>query len=281
MATQKKGYDPELQEAWRKELNIPVRSPRTGYEDIRQILIDLQLPRVFLREHSKTTDIVIRLECSSKQLSPVPQKAYFGNGITLPMVFDQVLSKVASKGRSRFSSELSTLGYKAYCQTWIRLFEILYLNQFHPAVNSDLWLTEFKNVLKRKRGRRRQEDARSFMKRFKFFFEHCEKLRDSIAIVVRRSPTRTSVTDAIGLKVKQSLWKEIAKIPGGVSILGGEAFLDIPYATKTKSPAIDNLESWKSRQLAIALLAIESGLNYQTVEKRVAKQGRLTSSRPH
>jgi hypothetical protein len=278
MATRKKGYDPELQEAWRKDLNIPIRFPRNDYKVIQKILVDLRLPKVFLRENSKTTDIVVRLDCSSKQLSAVLKTMYFGEGVTLPMVFDQVLSRSASKGRSRFGSELSTLGYNAYRQTWIRLFEILYLNQFHPTVDSDSWLTGFKSALKRKSGRRRQQDARSFMKRFAFFLKHCEKLRDSIAAVVHRSRADNPMSNTIGMQIKTSLWKEIVTIPGGVSILGGEAFQEIPYATKRV--VIENLETWTPQQLAIALLAIESDMSYQTVERRVAREGRPTSNRP-
>jgi hypothetical protein len=283
-----RGYDPAAQEAWRKELNIPVRFPRDDFEDVKQMLIDLPLPKVLIRENAKTTDVVIRLGCSSRQLSRVHKRIYFGNGITFPMVFDQVLAKTTNKGRSRLGSELSRLGYDAYRQAWIQLFEILYLNQFHPSANPDSWLEKFKSALKRNPGRHKQEGEESFKKRFAFFLKHCEKLRCSIEPILRRSGTDQTATatttptpppNAIEKQIKQSLWKEITKIPRGVSILGGEAFEEIPYSTENKHPKIENLKSWTSRQLAIALLAIESGLNYQTVGKKVAARRRPRSNR--
>jgi hypothetical protein len=283
MATQCKnarGYDPEAQEKWRKELGIPARFPYTGNESIQQMLLNLPLPKVFLREERKTTDLVIRFDCSSKQLPSNLKQAYFGEGLTLSKVFDLVLPQRASKQRSRFGSELSRLGYDAYRETWIRLFEILYLNQLHPAANSAPWLTEFRNALRRKRGRRKQEDAGPFMKRFNFFLNQCEKLRASVTAIADRLGAANTMTNATGRQVKESLWREIVEIPGGVSILGGEAFLEIPYATQGEVRRVENLKSWTARQLAIALLAFESVLTYQTVEKRVSNQGKPTSHKP-
>jgi hypothetical protein len=264
------GYNPDLQRAWREALNIPIRSPRTGYEDVQRMLLDSRAPRVFMRERSKTTEVVVRLNFSSAQLSRVLRAMYFGSGINLPMVFDQVLSKTGGKGRSTFGWELSTLGYNAYCQAWIHLFEILYLNRLHPAVNPPSWLAQFKNNLVRKRGRHRQENTESFKKRFKFFEKHCRKLRASIKAVTLQGRSGKVNTFVTAADVKKRLWRGIAKLPGGVSILGGEAFLLIPYGKRNKRGTMENLQSWTPRQLAIALLALESDLKYQTVEKKVA-----------
>jgi hypothetical protein len=271
-----RGYNPDLQRAWREEQKIPIRIPRSGHEKVQQMLTSIRLPRVFLREHTKTTDIVIRLECSS-QLLPVLREMYSKAGFDLPMVFRQVLSKTASKGRSTFSSELSTLGYSTYCQTWIRLFERLYQDRFHPAVNPPSWLAQFKDTFRRKTGRRRQEDAASFNERFTLLFRHCKKLQGSVEDIVLRVRREKSGAGITGKQVRENLWKEILEIPGGHSILGGEAFAEIPYATPRT--VIEDPRSWTPRQLAIALLAFESDLNYQTVEKRVARHGRPTSNK--
>jgi hypothetical protein len=265
------GYDPDSQRAWREELGIPIRVPRSGYERVQEMLIKIRSSRVFLREHSKTTDVVVRFDCSSAQLPPVLQQMYFGDGVKLPFVFDQVLSKPRTKGRSAFDSELFTLGYNVYCQTWIRLFEILYQDTLHPAVNPPSWLTEFRDRLKRNVGGRRKRDTGTFNTRFTFFLKLCKGLRASIELVMLRARAKNENTEVTGRQVRETLWREIIKIPKGESILGGEAFLEIPYATTKKSPVIENLASWTPRQLAIALMAFESGLKYQTVEKRLAR----------
>jgi len=205
---------------------------------------------------------------------------YFGNGVKLPIVFEQVLTRTASKGRSSFGSELATVAYNAYWQTWARLFEILYQDRFHPAVNPPLWLTEFKNNLKRKQGRRKHVDAGTSRKRFRFFLSHCKELRRSIEVLMLQKRSHNLTPGAIRMHIGESLWRQILEIPWGHSILGGEAFAEIPSTSRKKCPMISNLDSWTPRQLATALLAFESDLQYHTVEKKVANHGHRKSNRP-
>jgi len=233
-----------------------------------------------MREHAKTTDIIIRFNFSPLQLSETHQAIYFGNGLTLPTVFEQqvlsrtagqVLSKTPGKKRSTFRSELSTVAYNAFCATWIRLYKLLYLDTSHPSVRATAWIAQFERSLTRKPGRCKQEDDACFRKRFAVLLKHCSTLWNSIATVKHQEETKGSTTFVPDIEVRKRLWKEIAKVPGGVLILGGEAFLLIPYGTRERPGKVEDLESWTPRQLAIALLAIETESQYQTVEKRVSR----------
>jgi|SRR5690348_907194 len=227
------GYNPDLQEAWRKALNIPVRSRRTGYEEVEKRLLATWPPQVSLRERKKTAKIVVTFDFSSLQLSPTHQLMYFGDGINLAEVFEQALSQTPGRGRSTFRSELQTLSYNAYCQAWVRLYEILYLNTSHPSVRPTLWLEAFQRRLARRAGRRKRGDEAFLKKRFKVLLEHCGRLWESVK-AAREQESKLHKDSGLSLEIRKRLCNQILKLPYGVSILAAKRFCK-PLMARAKS----------------------------------------------
>lgn len=242
---------------------MPLRSPRAGYEEVVQAVIAAWPPTVFMREHLKTTDIVVRVNYSSRQLTPAHRRMYFGNFMPLERVFDDALSIAAAAKESTIRWKLAAEAYHAYKLTWLRLFRSLYLDQFDPGINPPEWLSKVEKVFssRRRPGRIKKYDDN----RLKVLVDHCERLHRKIS---EHQAKKSIETEGDHLHILRSFWKKILKIPGGVSILGGEAFLKIPYGQQVKPANLEDPTTWKPRQLGIALLALERKQSYHTIERK-------------
>ena len=264
-------YEPDLQREWREDVGMPLRSPRAGHEDVVQAVLASWPPEVFMRENLKTTDIVIRFPWSSRQLSDAHRRAYFDNHVPLKRVFSDLLSTVAARGESTIKLKLAKEAYDAYKLTWLRLFRSLYLDQFDPRINPPEWLSDVEKAFSSRRhsGRLKKDDEKQLRSRFKMLLEHCKRLHQQIA---EHQAKKSTEIEGGRVHILRRYWKEILKIPGGISILGGEAFLEIPYAKQPKPPCLKDPTSWKPRQLASALLALELKQDYHTIERKFPVQ---------
>jgi len=260
-------YEPELQARWRKDVGVPFRAPRAGYEEVVKLVDAAWPPTVLMRENSQTTDIVIRLNCSSRQLTPDHKRVYFGNFMPLKRVFEDALSMAAAAKESTIRWKLAAEAYHAYKLTWLCVFRSLYLDQFDPRINPPEWLSNVEKTFSRRRppGRLKKDDDTQLRSRFKLLVGQCERLRREIG---EHQAKKSIETEGDHVHILRSFWKEILKIPGGVSILGGEAFLKIPYGKQGKPAKLEDLTTWKPRQLAIALLALERKQDYHTIERK-------------
>jgi hypothetical protein len=266
-------YDSGLQAKWRKDVGVPLRSPRVGYEEVVQAVINSWPPTVFMRESNKTTDIVIRIPWSSKRLSDAHRGAYFGHAVPLPRVFSDILSTTASKGENRFETKLANTAYQAYKLMWIRFFRSLYQDQFDPRINPPKWLAEIETIFnsKKDKGRREKDDAKRLQNRFELLVSCCEDLHGRIAHYNKNKNVHDGNRR---FDILRTFWKEIQKIPGGISILGGEAFLKIPRTKLFNKPRFEDTTSWEPRQLGIALLALELQQDYHTIERKFPRRRR-------
>jgi hypothetical protein len=212
-------YVPDLQMQWRKAIGMPLRSPRTGYEEVVNIVNAAWPPTVFMRENRKTTDIIVRLDCSSRQLSDAHKQAYFDNFVPLKCVFDDAISKAPAMGENTIRWKLATEAYCAYKMTWLRLFRSLYLDQFDPRINPPTWLSNVEKVFSSRRppGRRKKDDDNQLRSRLNLLVDHCERLRRKIDDYLAK---QTNKTERDQVHILRTFWKDILKIPGGISILG-------------------------------------------------------------
>jgi hypothetical protein len=128
-------FDPDLQTKWKNVAEVRQRHPRTGYEEVVELVNATWPPTVFMREHEKTTDIVIRFERSSRQLPDGHREVYFDNFVPLTRVFEDVISHAPAKGENTIRWKLVTEAYRAYQLTWLRLFRVQFQNQIYPATN--------------------------------------------------------------------------------------------------------------------------------------------------
>jgi hypothetical protein len=273
-------FEPDLQRKWRKDAGQPERFPRGGYQEVINLVNAAWPPDVFMREHQKKTDIVIRFVGSSRQLSPAHRNTYFKNSMPLTEVFEDAISnlppsisphKAMMKGKNTLRMNLATEAYRAYKTTWLRLFRIQFLNQIYPAQSPPQWFLDMEKVFKAPRpvGRPKQVSVsdRRVRRRFDLFLFHAKWLRQAISdyLVLKPAEARGERTD-----IANAFWGVILKIPGGISILGGEAFDAIPYEKRNKHASLEDPRTWKSRQLAMVLLAIETGQAYHTIERKLA-----------
>jgi hypothetical protein len=260
-------YEPELQRQWRKDVGAPVRYPRTGYDHVVELVNSAWPPVVFMREHLKTTDIVIRLAASSRQLTDIHRKMYFEKCGPLRHIFDNVISKPSLKKENTIRWKLATEAYRAYQMTWLHLFRVQLLNQFDPRSNSPEWYSAMEKTFKSRRpsGRPKKDNDDQLRNRFELLLDLVTRLRRRIA---EHQAKKSFEAEGDRIYILRALWREILKIPGGGSILGGEAFLKIPYGKRNEPAKLEDPTSWKPRQLAVALLAFELGQAYQTIERK-------------
>jgi hypothetical protein len=263
-------YEPDLQRAWRKAAGLPARYPRIGYEEVVELVNAAWPPTVFMREHIKTTDIVIRFAGSSRQLTDAHRKIYFENFVPLRRVFDDAISKASAKRENTSRWKLATEAHRAYQMTWLRLFRVQFLNQVYPEINPPKWFSDMEKIFNSRRppGRpKKDNDDQLRSKRFNLLLDRAERLHQIIGDHLAKKPAENR-SDRV--EVLRTFWRQILKVPGGISILGGEAFNKIPYGKQDEPAKLEDPTTWKPRQLAMALLAFEVGQAYHTVERKLA-----------
>jgi hypothetical protein len=76
---------------WRTEFGVIRRAPRPWNSEVADLLDNSWPATLFLRENKQTTDIVLRLPLSSRQLSKKVQEVYFGQGISIKDAFEEII----------------------------------------------------------------------------------------------------------------------------------------------------------------------------------------------
>jgi hypothetical protein len=271
-------YILELQTQWRNDIGMPLRFPRFAYEEVVTLANAAWPPEVFMQEHLKTTDIVVRFPVSSRQLSDVDREILFENNAPLSRVFEDVISKAPVKKGSTVNAKLAAEAYFAYKATWLLLFQSLYVDRLDPRANvkkrgdapkldKPKWFETMEQVFKSRRspGAPTKDDDDRLRTRLKLLIDYCESLHRQI--IEHQAEQRIAI-ESRRVNILRNFWRAILKIPGGVSILGGEAFLKIAYEKRDNPPKLEDPATWKPRQLAIALLAFEEGHAYHTIERK-------------
>lgn len=255
------------------------RYPRTGYEDVVELVNAAGPPTVLMRENRKTTDIVIRFSGSSRQLTKDHTRVFFENSVPLKRVFEDTISTALATGENTIRWELAAKAYRAYQMTWLRLFRVKWINQVYPESDPPKWFSDMEKIFKSPRpsGRPKKIDARQLRNRFNLLSNHARLLHGTIRDHLANKPVanRGYREDVI-----RTFWRDIQKIPGGILILGGEVFGTIPYGKQVEPATLANPTTWKPRQLAIALLAIEARRAYHTIERKFPEHKRNKVLRP-
>jgi hypothetical protein len=251
---------------WEEELGIPIRLPRPPIETMGEILQNAREPQIFLKSEYDGDAIVIKFPRRSTE-EPVKRL-----GKSLPIAFKEVLWRKAEKHNNTTWSELEKIGRAAYRDAWLMLFQRMYLNRRDPTVEK--WLEEAQRDLKlatksdQRRGRRPSPKAESMWlgRQFDEILGQSEAVHRAAQSAVRSLHRPTEIRKAIWGKVERS----IQDMPWYGAIFSGEAFDSIIYEGRGR-PQLHDPKSWKPRQLAIALLAMRRGYDYQTVEKQLAR----------
>jgi hypothetical protein len=277
-------FVPELQAHWRNDIGVPFRFQRAGHEEVVNLVIAAWPPTVFMREHRKTTDIVIKFPGSSWQLSD-NGSTYFEKFMPLSSVFDAAISKVPVKKRITIRSSLSSEAYLAYKSTWLLLFQSLYVDELDPRTNVEKkgdppkldkpkWFVNMEQVFSSKRppGQPKKDNKDQLQTRLNLLIDHCNNLRRQIIDILEE---KNIAAEGNHVGVLKALWKQILKIPGGALILGGEAFGKIPYGKRDKPAKLEDPDTWKSRQLAFALLAFELDQAYHSIARKFPEHKKL------
>jgi hypothetical protein len=265
--------EPELQEQWRRIAGVnQKRFPRIGHKEVVDLVDSAWPPTVRMRENRGTTEIVIRFHGSSNQLSKDHQRIYFGRSSPLRGVFEDAISDARVTGEDTIRWKLMTEAYRAYQMTWLHLLRSLWLNRTNPETDPPEWFKDVKKAFNAKRQLGRPKKKKTQLQtRLDFLLGHTKRLRQTIEGYLADKPDRNK---SYREDIVCELWRDIQKIPGGHLILGGEAFMPIPYGKQDSPASLAEPNTWKPRQLAIALLAIETGQKYHTIERKFPEHKR-------
>lgn len=253
---------------WREELIDVRRWPNPGRKHIEDLLKRALNVRVSLREKKDHSVILLKFPASTQELPQALQEICSQLGMSIPEIFAEVLLKKPKGGSSTLWSQLARTAYKAYRETWLQIEELLYLDHFHP--DADQYFSAELFVLRKKTARsvgRRQlltEEQFSLERRFKELLADCENIHSLVEDCVERKLTEPEIRKAVFTKIRGK------RIDKEVLTRDGEGWRSIPYGRQSCVVSLHDPTSWESHQLAIALLARERRLKYQTVEKKIA-----------
>lgn len=269
---------------WREELIQPPRIPRPGWDSVKELLSRSLCPHVFLRGRENYTDITLRFPTSSHQLPSEVRKAYSDLGMDLPAVFEEVIWKGPLQGSSTLWSELVRVGYKAYREAWLHSQDLLYLNHFHPKIDTVLreGLSNLRNATKLSPGRRQvvAEEKQSRHRRFLQLLEVAKEIHEIVEKCIEKDlnvlETRKAVFDKIcGNRIDDFILRKAGD-------RNKSPFARIPYGKQDTVVCLQNPHSWNPRQLAKALLSLERECEYRTIEREMAiprGQGKFKKSK--
>jgi hypothetical protein len=260
---------------WEEGLGITTRLPRPGLEEIGKLFARSWPPEIFLREHTKTTDIVLRLPVSSCQLPSGHWNAYFGRGATLKSIFEEILWKAPPSKGKKLWYQLAGLGYSLYAKTWLHMVRAQYLDRY-PKLNDSYIadINELEENAERKVGRRPESQAekRSLATRFQRLLGVCREAHLAAQRAAKDVPSRNQEirSNEIRKKIWTQIEKDVCASRAEHLIFGGQPFSKIPSkATKRYAkPSLVEPNSWTPEQLTIAILCIERGLSYESVQKK-------------
>lgn len=249
---------------WQKEVGIPTRWSRPPMAELTEIMKNLEEPKVFIRPEDDGDAIIIKFPRRSHD------ELMTRLGHSLPAAFEEILWRAANKGENTRWSEFEKIGRESYRAAWLMLFERKYKNRRDPAIED--WLKEFKGDLEAagrlspRRGRKGSPSAKLswFEKQFDEIFSKC--------VVIHRAAENAqhlNKPSEIKKAIWDSAWKTIQTVPNYGAIMSGDAFDEI-VGGKCRAQLHDPT-SWNPRQLTIALLKIQTGDQYQTLEKQSAR----------
>jgi hypothetical protein len=265
--------EPELQEQWRRIAGVNQRRfPRIGHKEVLDLVDSAWPPTVCMHEQEETTEIVIRFRGSSKQLSNEHQKTYFERSLPLQGVFEDAISDARVTGEDTIRWKLMTEAYRAYQMTWLHLLRSLWRNRTNSETDPPEWFTKVEKAFNTPKQKGRPKKIETQLRtRLDVLLSHTKRLRQTIEDFLADKPVKNI---SYRRDVVLTFWREIQKIPGGNLILGGEAFMPIPYGKQDRTASLADPKTWKARQLAIALLAIETGQKYLTIARKFPERKR-------
>lgn len=263
---------------WHTEFGISRKWTRPPLEPLKAIFADTSEPRIFLREGTKSADVVIRFTRSLPSLSQRIREFLSSRGLDVSGAFDEILWQKAGRDKNTIWAELRKLGSEARRMAWLHFFRLSYLGHFHPSV--DAWLKELEREIvaaqaKPLSGRPQTALAEkvSLAKRHRELSRLSSRIHEaSIRSALQVPSTRNSALAETA--ARRLIWNEVRQFVytdrHDDFIFSGEAFRAIPYGlAQLHLPT-----SWKPSQLATSLLSFERGLTYQTIEKKLASINR-------
>jgi hypothetical protein len=253
---------------WRKELIDVRRWPNPGRKHVESLLERALNVRVSLWEKKDHTVILLKFPASTQELPQEVQDIYSQLGMSIKEVFAEVLLKKPKRGSSTLWSQLVRTAYKAYRETWLQIEKLLYLDHFHP--DADQYFSAEFIVLRKKTARsvgRRQllsEEQLSLKIRFRELLAECKNIHSIVKACVETNLSEPEIRKAVFTKIRGK------RIDKEVLTRDGKAWHSIPYGRQSRVVRLHDPTSWRSHQLAIALLALERDRKYQTIEKKIA-----------
>lgn len=271
---------PQSQLAWRQQQDIPLRFPRAGWEQLKEVLLNIASPELRLRKYKDRDEIVICFPIQKDQLPETIRRVSKNNLTSLEKAFDECLWFVVKGETKSLGSQLRTISQKLYYRAWIHLMWVRYQDRFHPTV--DKWLAgqfeKFSRDLEleaAKEGRRRttKRDLKSLRDRYEILLAQCTRLHGEVETVIKNLKKGQEGSEV----VIGALWKKIYGMRGGSNILEGNVFDEIPYGKPREKVRLHNPNLWKPAHLATALLARECWVEYETIEKKLRKARKRTA----
>jgi hypothetical protein len=231
---------------------------------LKAIMQSVREPKISLKANNKSNSIVITFHRDAND------ELLMRLGKSLPAAFDEILWTKA-KSQNSIWAEFEKLSRAAYKGAWLMLFDRQYRNRVHPKVEE--WFEAYKRDLdeamptsRRGRGRLPEAQRKWLGEEFDRIFPQCELVHHAAQDAVRSLDTPTDIRKAIW----NTVYKTIQYMPKYGAIFSGEAFDKIESMRRRKSPQLHEPNSWTSRQLAIALLRLRGGYQYQTLQKHLA-----------
>jgi hypothetical protein len=273
--------NPKPKMPWQEEFNIINRRPRTGMDKIRVLLEDAWPPEIELREDKKKkrTEIVVSFPVTSNRLSARLRKIYLGQGMPLKQAFQQALRLVPEQQQRILRTQLATLGYNVYRETWLYLFQILYLDMFHPTANRHL-RQEFDNLkqaTRRKAGRGTGSpiDEANLKQRYEDLLSKCKLVHDAVRKVIADLQHSIPTPRRAKAEIRPAVFEEVRKALYGTLachlIFSGKAFqIMIKEHGKPEPPRLEMPQEWSPENLAVAVLALEENKKYRVILKKIA-----------
>jgi hypothetical protein len=261
--TLERGTDDNKPKHWRVGFGGIRRNPRPWNSAVAALLENSWPVTMFLRESKTTTDIVLRLPISSRQLSDKDQKAFFEPGISIKAAFEDIIWTAPKIGDTSPWARIAWAGYDAYWAAWIHLLKVVYRHQSWPEMEAQQirWRDELTALKKSTSlGRRGEVEAerKSLSKRSHQLLRWCEGIHK----VVRRCNDDKLSDD----QTRKEVFKRIYRQRNAHYVLSGKAF---EWSLNRKRPVLHDARSWTPRELAPYLLALERDQEYATIARKL------------
>jgi hypothetical protein len=271
----KRILDDERQEEWRRQLRVPNRFPRTIAEPLAEWVRTRWPPKVFMSVRGDNADIIVRFRGAPRLLDSRTHEIYRTLGTKLKDVFAEVLWHAPTRGEDTLWSQLANVGFTAYHEVWKQVLWSLFGDQFyyHRDCNEKIYqeLEKWSAYPRQKRGRkaRAKEEHRRLIDRYMALLADCTKLEKAVRAAAEAERKKGTKEDEIPDAVRQRMWKDVNNMRGGMAILGGEVFDEIPYGMSRGDSKWEKPGTWTAKHMAISLLALERHQKFATIERRL------------